>query len=97
MPSTPPDPSQRVSIRRSPRLSAFVVVFGLIGFVGTLILTSLYDADPSLGFATLFAYFSLYGITGSIAVGIMLWLILDVRSKRKATEAVMARDTSTAD
>lgn len=97
MPSTTPDPSQRVSIRRSPRLSAFVVVFGLIGFVGTLILTSLYDADPSLGFATLFAYFSLYGITGSIAVGIMLWLILDVRSKRKATEAVMARDTSTAD
>lgn len=97
MPSTTPDPSQRVSIRRSPRLSAFVVVFGLIGFVGTLILTSLYDVDPSLGFATLFAYFSLYGITGSIAVGIMLWLILDVRSKRKATEAVMARDTSTAD
>jgi hypothetical protein len=40
----------------------------------------------------LFAYFSLYGITGSIAVGIVLWLILDLRSKRKVTEAVMARE-----
>lgn len=94
MPGKRPADQQKVSIRRSPRLSAFVVVFGLVGFVGTLILTSLYDADPSLGFATLFAYFSLYGITGSIALGIVLWLILDLRSKKKATDAVMARNNA---
>jgi len=87
-----PAPEQRVTLRRSPRLSAFVVVFGFLGFVGTLILTGLYEADPSVGFGALFAYFSLYGITGSIAVGIVLWLILDLRSKRKVTEAVMARE-----
>jgi len=53
--------------------------------------------DPSLGFATLFAYFSLYGITGSIALGIVLWLILDIRSKKKATEAIMESDDKRGD
>lgn len=88
---------QAVTIRRSPRLSAFVVVFGLIGFLGTLILTGLYEADPSIGFGTLFAYFSLYGITGSIALGIVVWLILDLRSRRQEVRTVMARDESTED
>ena len=97
MPRKSPQRQQRVSIRRSPRLSAFVVVFGLVGFFGTLILTSLYDVDPTLGFATLFAYFSLYGITGSIALGIVLWLILDIRSKKKATEAIMESDDKRGD
>ncbi len=97
MADEPRPDQQRVSIRRSPRLSAFVVVFGLVGFFGTLILTGLYDADPSIGFATLFAYFSLYGITGSIAVGIVLWLVLDMRSKRTTTQAVMAREEDSDD
>ena len=81
-----------MTIRRSPRLAAFVVVFGVLGFVGTLVVTGLFQADPSIGFVALFAYFSLYGISGSIAVGIVLWLIMDMRSKRRLTEAVMARE-----
>jgi hypothetical protein len=92
-----PQAEQAVTIRRSPRLSAFVVVFGLIGFLGTLILTGLYEADPSIGFGTLFAYFSLYGITGSIAVGIVVWLILDLRSRRQEVRTVMARQDATED
>lgn len=92
-----PAPQQRVAIRRSPRLAAFVLVFGAVGFFGTLIVTALYEADPSLGFGTVFAYFSLYGITGSVAVGIVVWLLLDVRSKRKATETTMAREDASDD
>jgi hypothetical protein len=88
-----PASEQRVVIRRSPRLSAFVVVSGMVGFFGTLIVTGLFDADPALGFGTVFAYFSLYGITGSVAVGIVVWLILDLRSKRTVTETTMARET----
>ncbi|MCF8548377.1 MAG: hypothetical protein K9G03_00170 [Pontimonas sp.] len=87
-----PRREQTVTIRRSPRLAAFVVVFGVLGFVGTLVVTGLFQADPSIGFVALFAYFSLYGISGSIAVGIVLWLIMDMRSKRRLTEAVMARE-----
>lgn len=87
-----PRREQTVTIRRSPRLAAFVVVFGFLGFVGTLVVTGLFQADPSIGFVALFAYFSLYGISGSIALGIVLWLIMDMRSKHRLTEAVMARE-----
>jgi carbon starvation protein CstA len=97
MATTKKGAEQKVTIRRSPRLSAFAVAFGLIGFLGTLIVTSLYEADPSIGFATLFAYFSLYGITGSMAVGIALWLILDLRSKRREVHTVMAREEGSED
>lgn len=92
-----PAPQQRVAIRRSPRLAAFILVFGALGFFGTLIVTGLFEADPSLGFGTVFAYFSLYGITGSIALGIVVWLVLDLRSKRKATETTMAREDGVED
>lgn len=94
MPSRADDQSQRAQARRSPRLSAFVVVSALLGFFVTLLLTGLYPADPSLGFATLFAYFSLYGITGTIALGIVVWLILDVRSRKRATEVTLRREKS---
>jgi hypothetical protein len=92
-----PAPQQRVAIRRSPRLSTFVVVFGALGFFGTLIVTGLFEADPSLGFGTVFAYFSLYGITGSIALGIVVWLLLDLRSKGRVTETTMAREDASDD
>ena len=93
MSSSAPEPQQRVAVRRSPRLGAFIAVFGIVGFGVTLVVTGLYEVDPSIGFATLFAYFSLYGITGSIAVGIVLWLILDFRSKRRVREITMERDS----
>jgi hypothetical protein len=93
MTEVPPEDRQRVSVRRSPRLSAFVLVFGVLGFFGTLVVTGLYPSDPSVGFATLFAYFALYGITGTIAVGIILWLLLDIRSRRRARNVDMGRET----
>lgn len=92
MATSDPEKTQRARVRRSPRLSAFVVVSALVGFFLTLTLTGLYPADPALGFATLFAYFSLYGITGTIGLGIVVWLILDLRSRKRATEVNLERD-----
>jgi hypothetical protein len=88
-----PKNRQRVTLRRSPKLSAFLLVFAVIGFFATLVVTSLYDADPSVGFLALFAYFSLYGITGTVALGLLVWLLLDLRSKRTAIDTTMARES----
>lgn len=85
---------QQVQLRRSPKLLPFVVVFGFIGFLGTLVVTSLFPADPSVGFVALFGYFSLYGITGAITLGIVVWLLLDRRSKKRATVATLERENS---
>ena len=51
----------RVTVRRAPRIGAFLVVGGFLGFLATLIVTSLFEADPGVGFAASLAYFSLYG------------------------------------
>ena len=85
---------ERVALRRSPKLSAFVLVSIVVGFFATLILTGLYPADPSVGFTTLFAYFALYGIAGTVGVGIVLWLLVDMRSRRRVREVTMQRDAA---
>ena len=90
--ATPPRTnSQKVTLRRSPRLSAFVIVSAVLGFFITLFLTGLYPSDPSVGFAPLFAYFALYGITGTVGLGIVLWLIIDVRSRTRARQVLVER------
>lgn len=85
---------QDAQVRRSPRLLSFAVVFGAVGVFGTAVVTSLYPADPSVGFLALFAYFALYGISLSLTLGVILWLILDVRSRRRARVVRMERDGS---
>jgi hypothetical protein len=94
MASTPPESQRRAELRRSPKLSAFVALSAVLGFFVTLALTGLFPADPSLGFTTLFAYFALYGITGTVALGIVLWLILDIRSKKRVTKVTLEREDS---
>jgi len=87
-----PKPRRVAQLRRSPKLSAFVALSAVLGFFVTLILTGIYPADPNLGFTTLFAYFALYGVTGTVALGILLWLVLDLRSRKKATEVTLERE-----
>ena len=90
---TPPGEDTRdVVLRRSPKLVAFVLISGLLGFFGTLIATGLYPADPSIGFAALFGYFALFGVTGSIGLGVLVWLIIDVRSRKRARTVQMRSD-----
>lgn len=92
MAETPPPSSHNVELRRSPRLLAFVVVFGALGVFGTAVVTSLYPADPSVGFVALFGYFALYGVTVSVTLGVIVWLIFDQRSRRRVTVARMERE-----
>lgn len=93
MAQRPKKKTQPAQLRRSPKLAPFVALSALIGFIGTAIVTSLFPSDPSLGFQALFAYFSLYGITGSVALGIVLWLVLDLRSRRGAVEVTLEQET----
>lgn len=61
-----------------------MVVGGLIGFLATLIVTTLYPADPMVGYAALLGYFSLYGVTAGVLLGAVVSIVLDRRSHRTA-------------
>ena len=76
--------TQQVTLRRAPKITAFLIVGGGIGAIVTFILTSLFPVDPLVGFGPLFAYFALFGVTGGVLIGAILALIVDRRSKKRA-------------
>ena len=82
----------QAQLRRAPKLAPFVVLGGGLGFVLTLILTSLFPSDPSIGFAALSGYFAIFGVTAGLALGIVWWLILDWRSRRRQREVRIERE-----
>ncbi len=45
--------------------------------------TSLFPADPQVGFAALLGYFSLYGVTAGVLVGAIIGIVLDRRSQKR--------------
>lgn len=92
-PAESPAPREQVRVRRAPKLPAFMVVGGALGFLGTLVATSLYPADGNVGFATLVAYFSLYGITIGVLLGAIIGVVLDRRSQRLARLVDADRET----
>ena len=75
---------QQVSIRRAPKLPVFLLLGALVGAVVTLILTSLFPADPNVGFAASYAYFCLFGVPAGIVLGAIVGLAFDRRSKRRS-------------
>lgn len=83
----------RVTIRRAPKFSVFVVVGGLIGFLVTLVLTSLFPADPAVGFTASLGYFSLFGIPIGAAIAAVIALLIDRRATRSATEVIAGKLT----
>ena len=89
--SEPRDDDGRVSIRRAPKYSAFMIVGGGLGAIITFVLTRLFPVDPQVGFWALFAYFALFGITAGVLVGALLALFFDRRSRRKAGTVVVER------
>ncbi len=90
-PDDAPD-EQPMRLRRAPKLAPFVVVGAGVGVIVTLIVTSLFPADPGVGFSTLAGYFSLYGVSAGITTGLIWWLVLDRRSKKKQREIRAARE-----
>lgn len=80
-----------VSIRRAPRFSAFIVVGALVGLIVTLIVTSLFPADPAVGLSATFGYFALFGVPVGAALGALLAIVLDRRATRRATEVVAGK------
>jgi len=83
---------EEMRVRRAPKLAPFVLLGTAVGLIGTLLATSFFPADPSVGFAVLAGYFSLYGVTAGLVLGILVWLVLDRRSKREEKSARARRD-----
>lgn len=95
--STPLNPTPRraqVQVRRAPKISAFLVVGGLFGFLATLVVTSLFPADPLVGFVALLGYFSLFGITAGVLLGAIVGISLDRRSRRRARTVDAEREVT---
>ena len=76
--------TDQVKIRRAPKFGAFLAVGAVVGFIVTLILTSLFPTDPSVGLPATVAYFSLYGVSAGLVLGALVALILDRRSSKRA-------------
>ncbi|CAN5253639.1 hypothetical protein BH11ACT3_BH11ACT3_11920 [soil metagenome] len=93
---TPPtgdsgDPTE-VRIRRAPKLSVFLILGALAGMLATLILTSLFPADPSVGFAATFGYFLLYGVPAGLVLCAAVGLVLDRISLRRMRTVTVERE-----
>jgi hypothetical protein len=80
-----------VVIRRAPKFSVFVAVGAVLGLVATLILTSLFPADPSVGFGATVGYFALFGVPIGGIVGAAVAIVFDRRANRRAAQVVAGR------
>ena len=73
-----------VSIRRAPKYPTFLILGGALGAIVTLVLTMSQKADPNVGYPALFGYFLLYGLPAGVALGALVALLIDWRSRRRA-------------
>lgn len=80
-----------VTIRRAPRFSVFLVVGALVGLLATLILISLFPADPAVGFGATFGFFALYGIPIGVLLGAVVAIMLDRRASRRASTVIAGK------
>jgi len=86
-----------MTVRRAPKIPAFIFVGAAIGAIVTLVLTSLFPVDPTVGFGALFAYFALYGITGGVILGAVVGIIVDRVSSRRAKTVTVEITTENAE
>jgi hypothetical protein len=92
-PKSPKPRSTDVTIRRAPKVARFLILGGALGALGTLIATTQFEADPSVGYPALFGYFALYGVPAGVAVGALVALVFDrisIRRAKSATAEVIA-------
>lgn len=87
------DPERsEVRLRRAPKLGVFLLAGAAIGTIVTLILTSLFPADPAVGFAASFGYFLLFGAPAGAALGALVGLIIDRVSIARARTVTVERE-----
>lgn len=91
------DEPTRVKVRRAPKFGRFAIIGGAVGAIATFIATNMFPVDPAIGFWALFAYFSLFGVTTGVVLGIVIALIFDAVSRRRAREVTAERETITED
>jgi hypothetical protein len=89
--------TNEVTVRRAPKIPAFIAVGAAVGLIATLILTSLFPVDPAVGFGALFAYFALYGVTAGVVLGAVVGIIVDRVSLRRAKTVTVESETVTSD
>ena len=68
-----------------------MVVGALVGFIATLILTSLFEVDPEVGFTASLGYFSLFGVPIGAVIGAVIALAFDRRAHRRATQVIAGK------
>jgi len=62
----------------------FLIIGAVLGTLVTLILTSLFPADPNIGFTASFGYFLLFGAPAGAALGALVGLVIDRVSVARA-------------
>jgi len=80
-----------VTIRRAPRIGVFLFLGGALGLIATLIATSLFEPDPSVGFMGTFGYLCIYGVPFGLLLGAIAALIADAVSRRRAKVVLAER------
>lgn len=93
----PGDRRERVSVRRAPKISVFLVAGAGVGILAALILTFAFagstEASPNTGLeytpGQVFGFLALIGIAVGLAAGAAVALVFDRLSRRKAREVTV--------
>lgn len=99
--TTPAPDEQEYTLRRAPRLSAVVVVSSLAGVLLALVGTTLAHSGPAplvdpysgapLSFGSTFGTMLVAAVTACVLVGLLVWLLLDRRSRRTQRTVTLRR------
>ncbi|GAA3782744.1 hypothetical protein ACIPJU_02395 [Micrococcus endophyticus] len=103
MTSGPAHPADQhaYTVRRAPRLSAVLAVAAVLGILAALVATTAIHASPTppadpysgipLSFADTFGFVSLISLLGAGVLGLLVWLLLDRRSRATTRTVVLER------
>ena len=70
---------QTVTVRRAPKVGAFISTFAALGFVVSTIITLFFPANGEVGIGETIGYMSVYGIGIGATVGALIFLLIDSR------------------
>lgn len=70
---------QTVTVRRAPKVGAFISTFAALGFVVSTVITLFFPANGEVGIGETIGYMSVYGIGIGATVGALIFLLVDAR------------------